>query len=214
VHTTEDQTVAAGHSVEADPGRWRAGLEALLGRVAARFGRVEPRWRARAFVYGLPADPPRKNCWTMAEHAGEPSPDGLQPLLGRAVWDEDGVRDDLRGYVVEHLGDPGAVLVVDETGDLKQGSHTATVGVQRPYTGTAGRVENAQVVVLLVDASPAGHAVIDRELDLPRSWARDPERFAGRGCPRSGGVCDQARPGHQDAGAGVGRRGPGRLGDR
>jgi SRSO17 transposase len=181
VHTTEDQTVAAGHSVDVDPARWQAGLDALLGRVAARFGRVEPRRRARAFVLGLLADLPRKNCWTIAEHAGEPSPDGMQHLLARAVWDEDGVRDDLRAYVVEHLGDPEAVLVVDETGDLKKG--TTTVGVQRQYTGTAGRVENAQVVVLLVYASPAGHAVIDRELYLPRSWARDPERLRAAGVP-------------------------------
>jgi SRSO17 transposase len=165
VHTAEDQTVAAGHSVDVDPARWQAGLDALLGRVAARFGRVEPRRRARAFVLGLLADLPRKNCWTLAEHAGEPSPDGLQHLLGRAVWDEDGVRDDLRAYVVEHLGDPEAVLVVDETGDLKKG--TTTVGVQRQYTGTAGRVENAQVAVYLVYASQTGHGVIDRELYVP-----------------------------------------------
>jgi SRSO17 transposase len=85
------------------------------------------------------ADLPRKNCWTIAEHAGESSPDGMQHLLARAVWDTDGVRDDLRDFVVEHLGDPGAVLVVDETGDVKKG--TATVGTQRQYTGTAGRVE-------------------------------------------------------------------------
>jgi SRSO17 transposase len=101
---------------------------------------VEPRRRAKAFVLGLLADLPRKNCWTIAEHAGDPSPDGMQHLLGRAVWDQDGVRDDLRAYVVEHLGDPGAVLVIDETGDLKKG--TGTVGVQRQYTGIAGRIEN------------------------------------------------------------------------
>jgi SRSO17 transposase len=94
-------------------------------------------------VCGLLADLPRKNCWTIAEHAGDLTPDGMQHLLGRAVWDHDGVRDDVRGYLVEHLGDPEAVLVIDETGDLKKG--TATVGVQRQYTGTAGRIENAQV---------------------------------------------------------------------
>jgi SRSO17 transposase len=154
--------VAAGHSVDVDPARWQVGLEELLGRLAGRFGRVEPRRRARAFVLGLLAELPPKNCWTIAEHAGDPSPDGMQHLLARAVWDEDAVRDDLRDYVVEHLGDPGAVLVVDETGDLKQG--VQSVGVQRQYTGTAGRVENAQVAVYLVDATAAGHAVIDREL--------------------------------------------------
>jgi len=177
--------VAVGHSVEVEPARWQAGLEELLGRVAGRFGRVEPRWRARAFVVGLLADLPRKNCWTLAEHAGHASPDGMQHLLGRAVWDEDGVRDEIRDYLVEHLGDPQAVLVVDETGDLKKG--TATVGVQRQYTGTAGRVENAQVAVLLVYASQAGHGVIDRELYLPRAWTADPDRR------RAAGVPDQMR---------------------
>jgi SRSO17 transposase len=149
-------------------------LDELMGRVAGRFARVEPRRRARAFVRGLLADLPRKNCWTIAEHAGDPNPDGMQHLLARAVWDEDRVRDDIRDYVVEHLGDPEATLVVDETGDLKKGTHT--VGVQRQYTGTAGRVENAQVAVYLVYATDAGHAVVDRELYLPKSWTADPER--------------------------------------
>ena len=173
--------MAAGHSVDGDPAFWQAGLDELLVRVAGRFGRVEPRRRARAFVCGLLADLPRKNCWTLAEHAGDASPDGMQHLLARAAWDHDGVRDDLRAYLVEHLGDPGAVLVVDETGDLKKG--TQTVGVQRQYTGTAGRVDNAQVAVLLAYASPAGHGVIDRELYVPRSWTRDPDRLRAAGVP-------------------------------
>jgi SRSO17 transposase len=173
--------VAAGHSLEVDPVRWQAGLEELLGRVAGRFGRVEPRRRARAFVQGLLADLPRKNCWTIAEHAGDASPDGMQHLLGRAVWDHDGVRDDVRAYLVEALGDPEAVLVVDETGDLKKGSQS--VGVQRQYTGTAGRIENAQVAVYLGYASDAGHAMIDRELYVPRGWIKDPERLAAAGVP-------------------------------
>ena len=144
--------MAAAFSVA--PARWQAGLDELLSRVAGRFARVEPRRRARAFTLGLLADLPRKNCWAIAEHAGDASPDGMQHLLARAVWDADGVRDDVRAYVVEHLGDPGAVLVIDETGDLKEG--TATAGVQRQYTGTAGRVENAQVTVWLVYATAAG----------------------------------------------------------
>jgi SRSO17 transposase len=152
-----------------------------MGRVAGRFARVDLRRRAKAFVVGLLADLPRKNCWTIAEHAGNPNPDGMQHLLSRAVWDHDAVRDDVRAYVVEHLGDPGAVLVVDETGDLKKG--TTTVGVQRQYTGTAGRIENAQVAVYLVYASQAGHAVIDRELYLPRSWTSDPDRLQAAGVP-------------------------------
>jgi SRSO17 transposase len=173
--------VAAGHSLEVDPGRWQAGLEELLGRVAGRFGRVEPRRRARAFVLGLLSDLPRKNCWTIAEHVGNRSPDGMQHLLSRAVWDEDGGRDDLRAYLVERLGDPEAVLVIDETGDLKKGIQT--LGVQRQCTGTAGRVENAQVAVYLVYASDAGHAVIDRVLHLPKGWIDDPERCQAAGVP-------------------------------
>ena len=99
-----------------------------MTRIGARFRRVEPRRRARSFVLGLLAELPRKNCWTIAEHAGDAAPDGMQHLLARAKWDADGVRDDVRGYVIEHLGDPGAVLV-DETGDLKKG----TGGVRRQY---------------------------------------------------------------------------------
>ena len=159
--------MAAGHSVTVDPARWQELFDQVMGRVAGRFARVELRRRAKALVRGLLADLPRKNCWTLAEHAGDASPDGMQHLLARAVWDADAVRDDVRAYVVEHLGDPQAVLVVDETGDLKKG--TGTVGVKRQYTGTAGRVENAQVAVLLVYASQAGHGVIDRELYLPKA---------------------------------------------
>jgi SRSO17 transposase len=181
VRTTEDQTVAAGHSVEVDPVRWQAGLDELLGRVAGRFGRVEPRRRARAFVLGLLADLPRKNCWTIAEHAGDATPDGMQHLLAGAVWDHDGVRDDVRDHLVDHLGDPGAVLVVDETGDLKQGA--STVGVQRQYTGTAGKVDNAQIAVYLAYATDAGHGVIDRELYLPQGWLADAQRCQAAGVP-------------------------------
>ncbi len=156
-------------------------FDELMGRIAGRFTRVEPRRRARAFVLGLLADLPRKNCWTIAEHAGDVAPDGMQYLLARARWDADGVRDDLRDYVTGHLGDPGAVLVVDETGDLKKG--TATAGVQRQYTGTAGRVENSQVAVYLGYCAPRGHALIDRELYVPKSWAADPARCRAAGIP-------------------------------
>jgi SRSO17 transposase len=177
--TTEDHTVAAGHSVT--PASWQARLDELLGRVAGRFARVEPRRHARALVRGLLADLPRKNCWTIAEHAGQATPDGLQHLLAGAVWDHDAVRDDVRGYLVEHLGEEGAVLVVDETGDLKKG--TRTVGVQRQYTGTAGKVDNAQVAVYLAYATAAGHGVIDRELYLPQGWTDDPARCQVAGVP-------------------------------
>jgi SRSO17 transposase len=171
--------VAAGHSV--DPDRWLALFDELMGRIAGRFPRVEPRRRARAFVLGLLSDLRRKNCWTLAELAGDATPDGMQHLLAGARWDAGAVRDDLRDYVVDHLGDPGAVLVVDETGDVKKG--TATAGVQRQYTGTAGRVENCQVAVFLTYAAPGGHALIDRELYLPQSWIGDPDRCRAAGIP-------------------------------
>jgi SRSO17 transposase len=171
--------VAAGHSV--GPARWAAEADRLLGRMAGRFARVETRLRAHKFVLGLLADLPRKNCWAIAEHAGDTDPHGMQHLLARASWDTDGVRDDLRDYVIGRLGDADAVLVFDETGDLKKGS--STVGVQRQYTGTAGRIENAQVAVYLTYASPRGHAMIDRELYLPKCWTDDPERCAAAGVP-------------------------------
>jgi hypothetical protein len=145
---------------------------------------VEPRRHARALVLGLLADLPGKNCWTIAEHAGTTSPDGLQHLLARAVWDADALRDDLRDYVTSHLGDQEAVLVIDETGDLKKG--TTTAGVQRRYTGTAGKVDNSQVAVYLADATKAGRALGDRELYPPRSWTGDRDRC------RAAGVPDQA----------------------
>jgi SRSO17 transposase len=133
---------------------WTQELEALCERIAPRFGRVELRRRAGAFLRGLLAGVERKNGWQLAEQAGEATPDGMQRLLNHARWDPDEVRDDLRGYVVEHLGDPGAVLVIDETGFLKKGTKSA--GVQRQYSGTAGRIENCQVGVFL--PTPAGPA--------------------------------------------------------
>ncbi|MQY36922.1 IS701 family transposase ISSav2 [Streptomyces sp. RB17] len=150
-----------------------------MDRIAGRFARVEPRRRIRHLVLGLLADLPRKNCWTIAEWAGEATPDAMQHLLSRAKWDADAVRDDLRAYVVEHLRDDQAVLVIDETGDVKKGRHT--VGVQRQYTGTAGRIENSQVAVYLAYAGLRGHAALDRELYLPRSWTDQPDRCRAAG---------------------------------
>ena len=171
--------MAAGLSVDLEG--WRREFDELMLRVGDRFARVEPRRRMAAFVRGLLAGLPRVNCWTLAEHAGERCPRGMQRLLSSAVWDEAGMRDDLRGYVLEHFADPAAVLVVDETGDVKKG--TATAGVQRQYTGTAGRTENAQVAVYLAYAAPAGSAFVDRALYLPRSWTSDPARCAAAGVP-------------------------------
>jgi SRSO17 transposase len=131
------------------------------------------------FVLGLLSDLPRKNCRTIAEWAGEASPDGMQHLIGRATWDADAVRDDVREHVVEHLRDDDVVLVAGETGDVKKG--TAAAGVQRQYTGTAGRIENSQVAVYLVYAGRRGHAAVDRELYVPRSWVTDPARCRAAG---------------------------------
>jgi SRSO17 transposase len=155
---------------------WAAQFEGLCERIGPRFARPEVRRRAAGFLRGLLGDVGRKNGWQLAEHAGETTPDGMQRLLTTARWDADALRDDVRGYVVEHLGDPGGVLVVDETGFLKKGGKSA--GVQRQYSGTAGRVENCQVGVFLAYASLRGRALVDRELYLPKEWAADAARRA------------------------------------
>jgi SRSO17 transposase len=136
-----------------------AELDRLHERIGGRFARSEPRTRVREFVSGLVAGLERKNGWTLAERAGEVSPDGMQRLLRRADWDVDGVRDDVRDYVAGHLGDREGVLVADDTGFLKKGTRSA--GVQRQYSGTAGRTENCQVGTFLAYASVHGHALID-----------------------------------------------------
>ncbi|MEU4789737.1 IS701 family transposase [Micromonospora tulbaghiae] len=150
--------------------------------VGQRFRRPEPRRRVRDFVRGLLAPLPRKNCWTIAEHAGDTGPDGMQDLLTRVKWDDADVRADVREFVGDHLGDAEAVLVIDETGDLKKGRHT--VGVQRQYSGTAGKIENCQVAVHLVYATDAGHAMLDTALYLPKSWCDDAEHRAEAGVPQ------------------------------
>src|SRR4051812_22379726 len=162
---------------------WARALDELMGRLAPRFGRVEPRRRALAYLRGLLAPVKRKNGWQLAEAAGDATPDGMQDFLGRMRWDADAVQDDLRAYVVEQLGDPGAVLVLDETGFVKKGEKS--VGVQRQYSGTAGRVENCQVGVFLGYAGPKGHALLDRALYLPEGWAKDTSRRARAGVPEA-----------------------------
>jgi SRSO17 transposase len=158
-----------------------AELDRVHERIAGRFGRAEPRARVREYVSGLVAGLERKNGWTLAEQAGEASPDGMQRLLRRADWDIDGVRDDVRDYVVEQLGDVEGVLIVDDTGFVKKGTRSA--GVQRQYSGTAGRTENCQVGTFLAYASGRGHALIDRELYLPTSWTGDRDRCRVAGVP-------------------------------
>jgi SRSO17 transposase len=169
---------------------WAAGLEALHAQIAGRFARAEPRRRVLAYLRGLVGNVGRKNGWQLAEHAGEATPDGMQRLLATADWDPDLVRDDLRAYVVEHLGDAGGVLVVDETGFLKKG--TTSVGVQRQYSGTAGKVDNCQLGVFLAYASSRGRAFIDRELYLPRSWTDDSARCRAARVPAQVGF--QTKP--------------------
>src|SRR5215216_5988510 len=164
-----------------DAPRWAGQLDELVTRIAPRLNRIEPRRRARADLQGLLAPRERKNGWHLAEAAGDASPDGVQDFLSRMHWDADAVRDDLRAYVVEHLGAPEAVLVLDETGFLKKGDKSA--GVKRQYSGTAGRIENRQIGVFLGYASRHGRALIDRVLYLPERWAGGAARRSAAGIP-------------------------------
>jgi SRSO17 transposase len=164
---------------------WASGLDDLMARIAGRFRRVEPRRRARAYLLGLLAPVAGKNTWTLAEVAGEDTPDGMQRLLTEAVWDANAVVDDLRTYVGEHLGHPDGILVIDETGFVKKGNRSA--GVQRQYSGTAGRVENCQLGVFLAYTSVHGRTLIDRELYLPQGWCADADRRREAAVPDSVG---------------------------
>ncbi|SDZ25262.1 SRSO17 transposase [Geodermatophilus africanus] len=157
---------------------WAAGLEEVHRRIAGAFARAEPRARVLAYLRGLLGQLERKNGWTLAETAGEVSPDGMQRLLRTADWNADAVRDELRSYVVERLG-PGGILIVDETGFVKKGTRSA--GVARQCTGTTGKIDNCQVGVFLAYATPAGRALIDRELYLPRAWTDDRDRARAAG---------------------------------
>src|SRR5688500_3459099 len=194
----------------AEAADWAAGLEEVHRRIAGAFLRAEPRARVLAYLRGLLGQVERKNGWTLAEAAGEVSPDGMQRLLRTADWDADAVRDQLRAYVLERLG-PGGVLIVDETGFIKKGSRSAGVG--RQYTGTTGKIDNCQIGVFLGYATPAGRALIDREPYLPgldrRPRAGPRRRQRRRRRPRN-----PARPGPSPAAAHPGRRGAGRLADR
>ena len=164
-----------------DVHQWGQQLDEVARRIGARFPRSETRDRVRAYLVGLLGPVQRKNSWQVAEQIGDVDPYGVQYLMGRSEWDPDSVRDDLRAYVVESLGDPDAVLILDETGFLKKGTESA--GVARQYTGTAGRIENAQVGVFLAYASRHGMAFLDRELYPPEEWTDDPERCEAAGIP-------------------------------
>ena len=174
---------------------WAGGLDALVEQIAPRFCRIKSRRRVRAYLGGLLAPVERKNGWQLAENAGDRTPDGVQDFLARMRWDADQVRDDLRSYVVVQLGDADAVLVLDETGFIKKG--TKSVGVQRQYSGTAGRIENCQIGVFLGYASRHGHALIDRALYLPEVWANDPARRSAAGVPAETAFATKPQLGRQ-----------------
>ena len=172
----DDARVAggAGHAA------WSESFNEMFAQVAGVFGNVAVRRHGRAYLLGLLSHAERKNSWSLAEFAGDVSPDGMQRLLNFSPWDQDACRDAVRRYVVRNLGDAGAVLAVDETGFLKKGRMSA--GVARMYTGTAGRVENCQVGVFLAYAASDGaRALIDRELYLPKAWADDRDRCRAAG---------------------------------
>jgi SRSO17 transposase len=169
-----------------EPVAWPEAFGELFALVAGEFAQAPSRWRARSYLLGLLSHSERKNGWTIAEFAGDAGPEGMQRLLNFYAWDEDAVRDALRRYVVRAFGDPAGVLAADETGFLKKGRRSA--GVQRQYSGTAGRVENCQLGVFLAYAAPDGNrALIDRELYLPESWTSDRDR-----CREAGIVDDVA----------------------
>ena len=178
--TQEQGTVSAELALETVR-EWTLELTKVERWLMPHFPRREARRRAWAYIRGLLSPIERKNGWQLAEVNGDAPPYGVQHLLGRARWDDEAVRDDLRAYLVEHLGEPQAVLVIDETGFLKKGQHSA--GVARQYSGTAGRIENCQIGVFLAYASSQGHALLDCALYLPKDWTNDRERCQSAGVP-------------------------------
>src|SRR5689334_25081174 len=169
---------------------WRDDLDVLKQRLGPLFVRPEPRRQAGLYLEALLSGAPRKNGWQLAEQIGDARPWRTQRVLSHVHWDQDAARDICRDYVIEHIGSPDGVLVVDESGFLKKGTHSA--GVARQYSGTAGRIENCQIGVFLAYASRKGHALIDRALYLPEGWAGDAGRRAGAGVP--GGITFATKP--------------------
>ncbi len=157
------------------------GVRGLLGRVGPRFGRVEPRRRAAAYLQGLLAPVERKNGWQLAEAAGDRTPDGVQEFLSRVRWDADAVRDDLRAYVAEHLGDAGAVLILDETGFLKKGA--SPPGCSGSTAARRGGSRTARSGCFWPMPAAMAGRLIDRALYLPDSWVADGARRAAAGIP-------------------------------
>jgi len=180
-HEIEQPGSTAGASRLEEIAGWAEDLRMLGQRLGRHFARSEASERALGYVRGLLSPVERKNGWQLAEAVGDRTPYGVQHLLGRADWDADALRDELRTYVVEQLGDPSGILVVDETGFLKKGRKS--VGVARQYSGTAGRVENCQIGVFLAYASPQGRTFVDRELYLHKEWTQDRDRCREAGVP-------------------------------
>src|SRR5258706_15621988 len=160
---------------------WADRLEEVQERLAPYFERAEPRQRAMAYLRGLLSTTERKNGWQLAELAGEATPDGMQRLLNTAHWDADQVRDDLQAYILTHLADPEAVLVVDETGFVKKGTKSAGVAAQ--YSGTVGKIANSQIGFFLAYDNRYGAVLLNRELYLHADWEKDPERCQEAGVP-------------------------------
>jgi SRSO17 transposase len=171
----------AGGSVEATLELWASSLRDIKGRIRPLFQQARMAVSAALFLDALLGPERRKTGWMRAEAAGDPGPWRQQALLGRARWDADALRDLVRDYVVEALAEPDGVLVVDETGFLKQGR--SSCGVARQYTGSAGKITNCQVGVFAAYVSGKGHAFIDRALYLPKAWTDDPDRMAAAHVP-------------------------------
>ena len=164
-----------GASIETTLELWALSLREVKSRMRPLFAQERAALNAGLFVDGLLGDERRKTGWMRAEAAGDPGPWRQQAVLGRDRWDADALRDLVRDYVTEHLADDNAVLVIDETGFLKQGK--ASCGVARQYTGSAGKITNCQIGVFAAYVSRHGHAFIDRALYLPKGWTDDPARL-------------------------------------
>src|SRR5512140_1315022 len=171
----------AGASIEATLGFWASSLRDVKERMRPLFTQERVAASAGAFLEGLLGDERRKTGWMRAEAAGDPGPWRQQAILGRGRWEADSLRDIVRGYALETLADDDAVLVIDETGFLKQGK--ASCGVARQYTGSAGKITNCQIGVFACYVSPHGHAFMDRALYLPKAWTDDPARLAAAHVP-------------------------------
>src|SRR5258705_323439 len=178
-------------SIEETLALWAASLQELKKRIRPLFGQERVARNAGLFLEGLLGDEQRKTGWMRAEAAGDPGPWRQQAILGRRDWDADALRDIVRDYVIEHLADDDAVLVIDETGFLKQGN--ASCGVARQYTGSAGKITNCQIGVFATYVSRHGHAFIDRALYLPKEWTDDPDRLQATYVPAGTGFATKPK---------------------